>query len=878
MDNTDFRVVIAALGIFSAVSVASVGAEEKMKVDCGNEASFFSELTYEKQLAPIRTLTQGLQDIVDDHAKIKALLGDDLDSFQDTLSRLDELLAKKKYYDFSKILNTYVPRLEETRDRLVVLLDEQYESYWTRPAITSMASPWSAEIYIRQNDILKMEVGLLARPTSSSHAFHPQSALRRPFGWIEIATSAQERRESTALGLDYDLGLQDFNYDPLLSRYTYREGEVRVEVMDRAAVRMAGEGLRLEVSVDVPGLQLEGAMVWRKVLSVLDTPIYAGIVFQGLDETQLSASVEQRRFDCLGFTVLWADTLAELKDLGENMADWKTSEQQTKHWIAEKMIPTQLTGSARLVARVEMEKRTFLSMFHQFGGIYAAMDGNYNSIWVRDTSIVAVFAALSGNPEYLRKWTPYVIANPTPLEEGGRTYNTFIVDPYDGKRIFKEQDDGPAYAVLSAYAYWKLLDDDSQLMQWYGTLKDSMDFLEVHSYKPEAGLYGEYMINEAPLKGSSYWKDEQYESMKVEGEWPMYIESLYLNQLMHASQLMMGEIALEVGRPEDSQRFFARAADLAQKIDILLWREDKGAYLAGLAVTEEGRSLDVPMEYYNIYFDYVWALTLYPQMPNIQRSLASHEVCVRKYTYPNLSGYKFTPTYGHSASVYGGWLGRYPEAVRLLDYVTELCQTDEWSDGFKALYAMKGSMPEVTYTVKFHRPQTFASAPVMQAIVALGAAVDFNGINVVPSGYMDKVGELHFKKGIYDIDLRPVGVTGGLVVDGVEVPYTLRIPSSFYTSGHHTVTLQEAPDGQKDTLLLYTSLELLGVEKLEDDAVVFRITGYGPGMLRFAHCEGKTPNVRNASGQPIDFEQWADATGTFLQVNTDGLPLEIIWP
>ena len=82
----------------------------------------------------------------------------------------------------------------------------------------------------------------------------------------------------------------------------------------------------------------------------------------------------------------------------------------------------------------------------------------------------------------------------------------------------------------------------------------------------------------------------------------------------------------------------------------------------------------------------------------------------------------------------------------------------------------------------------------------------------------------------------------------------------------------------KAPLLLYTSLELLGVETLGDDIVIFRITGYGPGMLRFAHCEGKIPNVRNASGQPVDFEQWTSATGTFLQVNTDGSPIDIVWP
>ena len=50
--------------------------------------------------------------------------------------------------------------------------------------------------------------------------------------------------------------------------------------------------------------------------------------------------------------------------------------------------------------------------------------------------------------------------------------------------------------------------------------------------------------------------------------------------------------------------------------------------------------------------------------------------------------------------------------------------------------------------------------------------MDFNRVTVVPSGRMEKVEELRFKKGIYDIDLRPVGMIGGLVVDGQEIPHT----------------------------------------------------------------------------------------------------------
>jgi len=483
---------------------------------------------------------------------------------------------------------------------------------------------------------------------------------------------------------------------------------------------------------------------------------------------------------------------------------------------------------------------------------------------------------MAGDPEYLRDWAPYVIANPTPLEHKGRVYDSFIITPYDGANIFKKEDDGPFYAIVSAYAFWKLLDDDTQLMQWYGTLRDSMDFLESHSYKPKVGLYAEYLINEAPLKGSPYWKDEQREDMKIEGDWPMYIQSAYLNVLMYASNLMMSEIAMELGKPDDSKRYFGRADDLARKVDELLWQEDKGIYLAGLATMEDGRVVDVPWNYYNIFFDYIWAFSLYPMTPNSQRSLASLDDCVEKFTHDDVCSFWFSPAFGHSAAVYG-WSGRYDKARRLSDQLAGLRQAVEWNDKMQALYAMKGAMPEVPTIAKFHRPQTFSAAPMLHGIVSLGVSLDFNGINVVPSGNLDKVEGIHFKNAIYDIDLNHVGAIGGLTLDGQTVPYTLRIPSSFHTPGRHKVALLDVPKADSSPLLLHTTLELVSVEKNAKGAVVYRVNGYGHGTMRFANRKGMTPRIINAVSQAVPFEQWSDNTGTYLQVRVSGRILDVIW-
>ena len=48
--------------------------------------------------------------------------------------------------------------------------------------------------------------------------------------------------------------------------------------------------------------------------------------------------------------------------------------------------------------------------------------------------------------------------------------------------------------------------------------------------------------------------------------------------------------------------------------------------------------------------------------------------------------------------------------------------------------------------------------------------MDYNGIDIVPSGHMEKVEGVRFRNGICDIDPTAVETPGGLVVGGREVP------------------------------------------------------------------------------------------------------------
>ena len=233
-----------------------------------------------------------------------------------------------------------------------------------------------------------------------------------------------------------------------------------------------------------------------------------------------------------------------------------------------------------------------------------------------------------------------------------------------------------------------------------------------------------------------------------------------------------------------------------------------------------------------------------------------------------MTGLYFSAAYGHAASIYS-WSARYGKALDLLDFMADYSMQEAWSDDLKALYAMKGAMPEVTHTVKFHRPQTFAAAPIMHGIVSLGVSVDYNGFNVVPSGHMEKVEGVRFKKGVYDIDLKPVANLGGIVIDGAAVPGTLKLPSSFHDAQRHNIALLNGDGGP---LLMHTNLELVKV-----NGAAYTVTGYGHGTLRFTGVEGKTATVTDPAGQSVAFEQSTDETGTYLQLRVAGEPLDVVW-
>lgn len=883
-DAADPNPTVAALWVFAreqwqgrSMSAAQVLAGvfddgALHRVDCGTERSLRSRLGFEERVARAVTAVSALQAVSRRHAQVAELTHPAIERLTEQTKQLASLHTAAQFDTLALAHGEFTTTLGKTRAAVADTLAREFQPALRQPAQTHLSSPWGALIRVRQEDRLKLQLEILPRPHSIEHKYHPQYARRDPFGWIEIATDATARRDSTALGLSYDLGLQEIAYDPLVTRYCYQQGAVHVGILDVAALRVWSPDLELHLRFNPAKVTREDGLYAGVVGSVHDAEIHYGLMPYQVRES----SAADGALACAGFTILWAESAAELRELAAQLSDWERSQQAAADWRQRGTQAGRVTGPDHLTRRADIDRRTFLSMVYQFGGTYAALDGSYEAIWVRDTTNVVVGAALAGDPKYLERWTPYLLANPTPTELDGKRYRTFIIAPYDGEHIFKMEDDGPFYGVLSTYAYWKLCGEDERLGGWYDTLTSAIDFVRAKSYDERLGLYSEALINEAPLKDSPYWKDEKSPALRIGDDWPMRVHSIYVNNLMYGAHLMMAELATSLDKEADAAAHLAEARELAHAIDARLWNTDAGRYWAGLAVMDTGEIIPVDYNYSDIFFDYPWAFSLYTITPHALRDLKSTEGLMRTWlpdppedlTRPHVS-----VPYGHAASIYA-WGGEYGRARECVDYLAAVAEMEAYNPTLQAVYAMGGAMFEWNVLVHCHRPQVFAAAPCLQGIVSLGAAVDFNGVSVTPSDQLERIDDLQFKDSTISFDLRSGSRAAGLVVDGQEVPHTLRIPRPLLTSGDHEVRFLTRDDRTPaKPLLVRTNLELRAVRETADETIEYTLCGYGSGIVRLTNVGDYVLAVRNAAGHEVPFDRWPTRTGEWLRINMAGDPV-----
>lgn len=756
-----------------------------------------------------------------------------------------------------------VNQLDEFRSTIRGSIIKVYNTKYDKPVESRLFSPWGALIRVRHEGSLRVNMQMLSpHPESNDYKYHSWDARRSLPGWIEFTPDTGISRLSSALNYGINLDLKTVKYDPFKTVYTYNKGNIAVQILHKSALGIFGNGIRFNAHFDRAGMKHEGRL-WYSSLNISNNsatqkdPFYVGIITDSADITKSGAAISNA-------AIVWGDSLKELRSTASRVYNWVSTRREADRWGKQFDSDLVLKGRTPYPSMMNLNRRAVASMQYLSGPLFAALDGGYTQIWVRDTTSAVVHTALGGDPLYLKKWTPYLMNNPTHESLNGKDYTVFWAFPT--LKIEKQQD-GQYYATRAAYTYWKLTGDSSRLKEWYPTLKNAMEYQRAVYYDAKLGLYCEININEAALKEAGEWvMGEQFLDLKINNVWPLRSFDLYINNLMYATHMMQAEMAKELGNTTDYVRNLRMARDLSESIDKNLWDEKAGHYICGKSLLEDGRMVDFDWNYWDTFFDYVWAGTLYPMTPDPEKMLRSLNAMMeqRKGNWPG--GANFAPSLVHSSYVLTA-AGDSERAEKYLDVVTEPSRKDGWNDEMNAQYIMNDAIIENLYVPYLHRPQTFTIGPWIHAVTARCVYLDCNGVTIIPGGMITGAKGVRFKEAILNVDTSGVQQAGGIIIDGKVLPGTLRIPMDILTPGKHSVKLMKTSDADK-ILLAHTDFELRKIDVGKTEAT-YTLYGYGCGVLRI---EGKINSVEvtDSSGKKMKYKLWSDKTGTRVQVDASG--------
>ena len=764
-----------------------------------------------------------------------------------------------------------------------------------KPVETRLSSPYGAVFRVRQAEFLSIAPGILPRPASAEHKYHGWMAMQEPLGWetnptrfgesdeadglenslgwLTVETGWPEEVRSRAGNLECNTGLKAIDYDPFQLSYTYQHGKITISILDRPAIAVMAEPGAVRFYLGNKNRLKPHKNYWIAKSRYQDADIFCGLVFCNPD----ASADNDKSVVADGVFICWADSIEELDELAASFSDVKSILESTKRWITKLTDPVQLKGDADLVKSYTAIRRGYLSMSYPFGGTYAGLD-EYMNFWVRDSSVAAVFTALSGIGGPLARWTPYVMNNPEPVNEEGKESLSFQTFP--NGQTFKDETDGPFYAALDVYANWKLNGDKQKLKDWYPILCSAVDHVRRISFDPEKHLFMDLWVGEYPACLTKETRASWKEAWPEEPEGPVAFSSMYQNTIVCQTYLMLAEMALTLGKDEESAGYLASAEELAAAMDKHLWKPEKGHYLFAIRKLADGRNEELEQDYTCKGYDSWVSLTAgFPVTPDPQKNFQTVDFMMNRLfsNFGKPSGKAFHNAFAVAHAARDFILaGDFQKGRSLMNIATENCENQVpyiTENKMNAFYYMKGVFGE-RLDVHVHLPFAWGSGVYMADVTALIAPMDFNGITIMPTPYLKEIRGLEFRNSVFAVSTeRPESLTDkssspepdGIVLDGKPVPHTMKIPNALLKEGaSHRVTLLYG--SKVGPVLRYTPFELVSL-KADSECIKYRLSGYGKGVLRFNECvKQQMIQIRDSCGKNMPFDFWTSEGGPCIGV------------
>ncbi|MBR4748121.1 MAG: hypothetical protein IK083_00920 [Abditibacteriota bacterium] len=762
-------------------------------------------------------------------------------------AEMEAALAKGDTPLLKSLMRQAAPALRSVEEAVL----DKYAPFMRETAETRLFSPGQANVELRQEDSVKVSLRAYPEEGLADYGFYREWGGERMENIATLSFSGPGHDEGRLLGLGTDPALRDIDYTAARVKYVYRDTTLSFNVSEGPWLLATSSKEPFEI----------------------DTPLEEkGGVFRGQKGSMHFAIVSPEGRRTRSMAVLWADSAAKLDRLIASFGSTAARKAQAEAWAEESVRSAVLKGAGAYDGLMKQNHRAMAAMHWPQGQLLAALDGGYTHIWVRDTTVGVLFEALAGEHRYIGKWADYLVANYTETEANGKAYKAFFTFP--GKHYFKKEQDGHFYAVASCYGAWKLTGDRTGLAERYEVLRSSSDYLDARWYDGEKQLYVETYVNEASMGASEERESggEYYGSLVIDGQYGEWIDSLYQNQIMYASHIMLAEMADALQRPADKEFHMDKARSLQAAVKKELWNGKH--YYAGDVRLPDGTYRKADWFYHDIFFDYIWALTLFPALTDQRAGYLSLEAIMTEREPGALFGGTLQRNYfaggwGHASYAFA-MAGEYDKARILMDRVSAPMRKVYFNTVMDAMYYMPDVMYENAHNPGNHKPQSFAIGPWMYAASAFCAIEDYNGVTAVPSGTGEEIEDMSFRGARVTVRTGKTGqYASGIRVNGRLLEGVLKAPANLLKGRVLIETVYDhAP--YRLPVLAYTNAEIGRVTNGTAGTVV-TLRSYGRALVRFDRTVRRDSlSLRTQTGRDVPFELWTEGGKTRIEYDAAG--------
>lgn len=507
---------------------------------------------------------------------------------------------------------------------------------------------------------------------------------------------------------------------------------------------------------------------------------------------------------------------------------------------------------------IDVNKRIILSMQDESGAMRAALRYIYYLIWVRDGGMVFSYNAYIGWAEPLEKWLDYLLENPT-INAKGERYFGQLTSP-----ITKEEEDGPFYAIWSAYTYYTQTGKNKFLTDTYmSVLDDNIKWLENNFYDPKKEMFFRYHYCESPFYKSpgdgfddacgkpggnnlSLWGSDTIAKGYDQ----------YMNSICYANYIMMSAMS----KSPLKESYLAKAKKLGEKC-MNYYEMAKPFPSYGMVMSNRGKEIMTD----SIGFDeadHIWGLTVPPFLPNhadLQDiRLGFYERQMRKPKDYFLSSY-FSNIAGMDSYIHGE-----KKLIAAIDYVIPQCIRPG-----KCL-PMPYTIPEIINVADcdtYHdvRPQPFSVTAMLAAIANLGVRRSAYGIGVRATTYLTKIENYDYKNSQINFEFSGNGdKIDKIIINKKPLTGSLQIPENMLQKGNNSILVDGTTASNKLPFLIESTVRLLAINGKN-----YAIEAIGKNALVFANI--KNIKITDANGNTIAFRKIIKANITHIDFEGVGL-------